>query len=1089
MGMSALKRSWVGFIVVCLLAVAMQAQNSITTVAGGGPTGVAATSAAIGFPAGIARYSGIAYFSDSLSARIFKVDAGGNLTIVVGDIVAGNTGDYDPANPNPQPATLASLNGPQSIAVDSTGNVYIADTNSNAIRVLNNGSGILTIAGAQIGPGSIGTVVGCLFPPNQCSTTDNTPAQNVLLNGPKGVAVDGAGNIYIADTADHVIRVVNVGSTPIQIGAIQVPAGDIATVAGTFAQFGSTDGVQANNALLSSPAGVSVDASGYIYVADTGNSEIRVVNPTAAAITVTNVSIAAGFIQTVAGEPPPNNTCTPSGNAPFCGDTGQGIGAGAQLNFPTGVAADGSGNIFIADTKDQVVRKLASDGVIDDFAGNYTACLSAGQSCGDGGAATSAQLAAPAAVTVDGGNVYIADQNNDAIREVKADLSIVSVAGTLTQQQFYVQFFGDGAAATNAELYYPVAAATDNAGNVLIADSFNNVIRKVDAATGNISTFVGKAQTFCSTTPCGDGSDLSQAVLSFPSDVFIDKSGNTFIADYQPAIGGSPGLAVIREITGSTIKAVVGNYNSGPGYSGDGGSALNAQLGQGIYGNTPPLGAYVDKAGIIYVVDSLNHAIRAVNTTSSAVTVAGRNIAPGNIDTIAGNGTPGFSGDNGPARSAQLNNPLGVATDSAGNIYIADSVNHRIRKVTTGGTISTFAGTGNPCGQNSPPACGDGGLATSADLDLPSDVLVDYAGNVFLSDTGDFAVREVTTDGNIATVMGAQKRGFGGDGTGGLLVSPLGLSFDSLGNLYTADFFQWRIRKVSAIAATAPTATPNPTSLSFPGQTINTTSSSKAITVTNSGNITSLTISKVALTGTNAGDFAISSDKCTGTLVAGANCEIDVTFTPTATGNRTADVTITDNAPNNPQNIALSGTGTAAPDFVLPAPTPGTQTVTAGSAATYTVSVTAQNGFNNAVTLSCSAGVPPGAACSFVPASITPGQNSTLTITTSAAKAALERPAKGRQSFFYAIWLLLPAMVLSTAGIAAPRRKKLLSWLLLALAVSGLLFLVACGGGGSSSGGGGGGGGGTPPNSYTITIQGAAQGFTSQTTQVTLVVQ
>src|ERR1051326_1765661 len=160
---SALTRSWVGFIVVCLLAVASQAQNSITTVAGGGPTGVAATSASVGFPFGVARFGGNTYFTDSRSNRVFKVDdATKTLTVVVGDTLAGNTGDYDPNNNQAQPATMASLNGPLGLAVDSAGNVYIADTNSAAIRVLNPSGSTVTIAGVQIGAAAISTVVGCV---------------------------------------------------------------------------------------------------------------------------------------------------------------------------------------------------------------------------------------------------------------------------------------------------------------------------------------------------------------------------------------------------------------------------------------------------------------------------------------------------------------------------------------------------------------------------------------------------------------------------------------------------------------------------------------------------------------------------------------------------------------------------------------------------------------------------------------------------------------------------------------------------------------------------------------------------------------
>jgi len=1083
MGKSALGVSRVAVLLLCLFAVAAQAQNAITTVAGGGPTGVAATTASIGFPAGVARFSGVTYFSDSRSSRVFKVDdATKTLTAVAGDTLAGNTGDYDPNNSQPQPATLASLNGPQGLTVDAAGNVYIADTNSFAIRVLNTGNQTATIAGVQIGAGAISTVVGCVNTP--CDANENTAALSVNLNSPGSVALDASGNIYIADTANHAIRVVNEGATDIQIGAVTVHPGKIATVAGHLGGSGSSgDTGPATSAFLTSPSGVFVDGNGYIYIADTFNSAIRVVNPTGGDITVASVLIHSGDIDTVAGKI--TLACTP----PACGDGGP--ARDANLNFPIGVSVDGGGNILIADTKDHALRAVDTGGNISILAGNYSACGTA--PCGDGDLAANALLAAPSALAADGANIYLADENDNAIREITgADQKINSVAGTLSENQFYVAFYGDNGPATDAELFAPTAVAMDVANNLLIADTFNDIIRKVDFGTGNISTIVGTPEAACGSSPCGDGGAPGSAFLSYPTGLYADASGNTFIADYSPAVGGSPGVAVIREVVGGKITTIAGNY-VGVGFSGDGGLATSAQLGGPTLGSTPPLNVFVDNKGIVYIADSLNQRIRVVNTTAKTITVAKINIGPGDINTVAGDGSvcaaPPSCGDGAAATSAQLNSPSAVATDSAGNIYIADSFDNEIRIVNnTSGVINTFAGNGIACASQ---GCGDGGAANSAELDVPTGVLVDYVGNVFISDTADYAVREVTLDGKIATVMGQQRHGFGGDGTNGLLAQPLGIAIDASGNVFAADVAQWRIRKVTGIAATAPAATPSPSSLGFGSQALTTTSSAKAITITNTGNITTLTISKVALTGTNAGDFAISSDKCTGTLAAGSSCEVDVTFTPTVLGARSASLTLTDSAPNSPQSIALSGTGIAAPSFVLPKPSPATQSVSAGSPATYTISVTAQNGFNSAVSLSCLAStVPAGASCSFAPASITGSQTSTLTISTTAARAFLNRPAGERRALpIYAMWLLLPAMLLTGASMSSPQRKKLISWMLLFFAVSGLLLLVACGGGSSSGGGGGGGGGGgTPTGNYTVTIQGTATGYTTQTTTVTLVV-
>jgi sugar lactone lactonase YvrE len=697
-------------------------------------------------------------------------------------------------------------------------------------------------------------------------------------------------------------------------------------------------------------------------------------------------------------------------------------------------------------------------------------------------------------VFVSGSNVLIADQNDDAVRQSNGT-AMSTIAGVLTTgQPFNTAFSGDGSAATSASVRSPVGVAADSSGNLYIADTLNDVIRKVDASSGDISTIAGAGDLPCYGSaglgqPCGDGGAATAAEFSFPTDVFLDASGNIYIADYDPSF-----VSVIREIVASTgnIKTVAGVY-SRPGYSGDNGPATAAQLSGDCSSCSSRLSIAVDKAGVLYIADTGNNVIRAVNTNASgSVKVAGVTIAAGNIATIAGvQSTPCASatsacGDGGAATAASLNAPGGVAVDSDGNIYISDSNDNRVRIVNSTGTINKFAGTGTACTSS----CGDGGPATAANLDVPQHVMVDFAGNVYIADSADYEIREVTvSDGTInAVVDSSQTHGFGGDGgtaTAALLASPYGLAADGSGNLYISDIQQWRIRKVTNQVLTAPTATLSTSSISFPSEGTGVASPAQNVTIKNNGFGTALAISKVAIGGTDTKDFAISSNACGSSLLAGSSCTIGVTFTPTTTGSRSATLTITDNASGGSQNVSLTGTGLAE-SFTIPKPaTPAP--ISAGSSATYTISISPVNGFNGSVTLSCTKGLPTGASCSFSPSSIKPGTNSTLTIsTTGPTSGALTAPAVRQQSApMFAMWLLLPAMLLSTAGMSTAQRKKLISYLLLTLAIAGVLFLVACGGGSSSTPTPT---GGTPSGTYTVTVQGTA-GALNATTTVTLTVQ
>ncbi|HVA99235.1 MAG TPA: PKD domain-containing protein, partial [Bacteroidia bacterium] len=334
------------------------------------------------------------------------------------------------------------------------------------------------------------------------------------------------------------------------------------------------------------------------------------------------------------------NITTIAGNGTSADLGDGGAATAAELYTPRITAIDGSGNIYILDEVNNVIRKINSSGIISKFAGNGTASYS-----GDGSAATAAGLNHPRGVAVDAsGNVYIGDYGNNRIREVNYSTGIITtIAGNGT-----AGFSGDGGAATAAELNNPQGVAVDTYGNVYIADFINSVIRKVNTS-GIISTIAGNTTMGY----LGDGSAATAAELSGPVSVAIDASGNVYIGDYNNN--------VIRKVnTSGIISTIAGNHVAG--YSGDGGAATAAQLFR-------PAGLAIDNSGNIYFADGGNSVIRKVNTS-------------GIISTIAGNHVAGYSGDGGAATAAELQYPQGVAVDSSGNFYIADYNNNRIRKLT-----------------------------------------------------------------------------------------------------------------------------------------------------------------------------------------------------------------------------------------------------------------------------------------------------------------------------------------------------------------------------------------------------------------------
>ncbi len=671
----------------------------------GGP----ATAALLALPRKMAIDSkGVIYIADAANHKIRKI-VSGQITTLAGTGIRGFSGDGSAA-------VNAQLTGPSSVAIDSAGNVYIYDTGNEVIRKVDANGIISTFAGT---PGVSG------------ASGDGGPATHAQLNlnSVGGLAVDSAGDVYISDTFNSVVRKVTVST------------GTINTIAGMIGKLGNSgDGGQATAASLKFPAGLAFDPKQHLFIADAHNFNIRRVAHD-------------GTISTVVGTGQP-------------GATGDGApAAAATLNFPHDIAFDAQGNLYIADTNNHKIRMVSLATLnISTLAGSGTQGYS-----GDGGPATAAQLNFPTGVALDSsGTVFIVDSNNNRVRTVHA--------GTINEFAGADHAQGDGGKATAALLYFPESFAWDTAGNLYIADTQNNKIRKV-TPDGKISTVAGTGAFQDS----GDGGPAIAAGVDQPETVVVDSSGNLFISTYSQ----------VRKVDNHGNISTVAGSPGVQGFSGDGSPAAAALL-------NLPLGMALDAADNLYIADSNNHRIRKVSG--------------GTISTVAGSGpvcthpcNPGsFGGDGGPATAANLAFPYDVAFDGAGNMIIADTFNNRIRQVDGQGNISTLAGSSATRGFR-----GDLGPATSALLAYPQGLRTDSAGNLYFTDAGNFVVRMVDLFGVISTIAGNGTRGFSGDGgpaTSAEINVAGGIAVDANGKVWFADTNNHRIRQLTPSGPLVPSA-------------------------------------------------------------------------------------------------------------------------------------------------------------------------------------------------------------------------------------------------------------------------------------------
>ena len=641
---------------------------SFTTFAGLPPGSADGTGSAARFnsPAGVARDSaGNTYVADTVNSTIRKITPAGVVTTFAG--LAGSTGSANGTG------SAARFNGPAAVAIDSVGNIFVADTNNSTIRKITPARVVSTFAGLA---GSTGSADG----------TGST----ARFNFPSALAVDSANNIYVADTGNSTIRKITPGRV-------------VSTFAGFAGRIGTANGT-GSAARFNFPLGVAVDraGTGNIYVGDTSNFTIRQITP-------------AGVVTTLAGSPGVR------GNA-------NGTGSAARFFLPCGMGVDSAGNIYVADADACTIRKITPAGVVTTFAG---LAYSAGSANGTGSAA---RFNLPGDVAVDSSNhVYVADSNNCTIRKITPARVVTTVAGLVSPGHNN----GTGSA---ARFDFPQGVAVDTTGKIYVVDSGENAIRKItpSAVVSNFAGLPGSLPGYVDATG-------TAARFAGPRWLTVGAFDNVYVGDTFNHL--------VRKITpNAVVTSVVTNPANGAG-----------QL----------RGVAMDNSGNIYTADQPHHTIRKITPDGTASIFAGLNDTPGRA--------------NGSGSAARFNLPTGLAVDGAGNVYVADNGNSRIRKITPAASVTTFAG--------SAPGSADG-TGTAAQFNGPSGVAVDASGNVFVTDAGNNTIRKITPARVVTTLGGLALSPGTSDGAGinARFNSPRGIAVDSAGNIYVGDSGNHTIR-------------------------------------------------------------------------------------------------------------------------------------------------------------------------------------------------------------------------------------------------------------------------------------------------------
>ena len=616
------------------------------------------------------------------------------------ELLAGNIGGHGNAD---GVGAAASFSNPTGVAVDAAGNVYVADTLNGAIR--------------KISPdGVVTTLLGRSF-----VDPDGTIFTQPKFYTPVSIALDSTGNLYVADSTDNTIRKIT-------------PAGVLTTLAGSSHEVGTADGTGAA-ARFTNPSGVATDIVGNVYVADTDHGTIRKITPAGVVTTLTEANIIDGELVETGGV--------------------------ARFSRPLGVAVDRAGNVYVAEWGMQRIRKITPAGIVTTFAGTAGVI---GSSDGTGPAAS---FAGPSGITTDANdNVYVADHGNQTIRKITPGGVVTTLAGTAG-----VYGAADGIGAM-AQFSSPDGIATDTNGNVYVADRDNQEIRKI-SPSGVVKTLAGAASIIGTADGIGTAAQFSRISglgINHNNNVYVVDTGNQTIRKITPTgevttfagtagiIGSTNGVGVAAQFSypiGVAINSVGNLYVTS-------GCTIRMITPAGVvttFAGTPevcgssdgvgeaarfisPAGIAVDSVDNIYVADYGAHTIRKITPAGVATTLAGTAYTYGSID--------------GAGTTAQFYDPSGIAVDLNGNVYVTDFGSSTIRKITPSGVVSTFAGTAYKHGSRD-------GLGAAARFDFPNGIAIDSVGNIYVADSGNETVRRITPGGTVTTVAGVA------DVTGGVV--------------------------------------------------------------------------------------------------------------------------------------------------------------------------------------------------------------------------------------------------------------------------------------------------------------------------------
>lgn len=616
--------------------------------------------------------------SNSPSAVVVVPPSGG-IALLAGGL--GGSGNRDASGND------ARFNQPLGLAVAADGTRYLADNLNHTIRKISASGDVTTLAGEPGVPG-----------------TSDGVGSAAHFRLPGGVALGSDGAVFVADTGNYTVRRID-------------PDGTVTTLAGQAGSVGTTDGT-GDAARFRTFYQLVMAADGHLYVADTGNHAIRRVTT-------------AGEVTTLAGQP------GLSGLA-------DGTGASARFNYPTGIANAGSDSLYIADSSNNRIRQVTLAGVVTTVAGGGSA---SGAVDGD---PASARFNYPFAVAVAAdGTAYVSDVLNQVIRRIAPGGTVSTLAG-LALTSGSADGTGNAARFSN-----PAGLAIDPAGGVWVSDVYNHALRHVSDA-GVVTTPVALA-------PQPGAVNASGALARFntPGAVAAGPDGAIYVAD--------TGNHVIRKVDAAGAASTFAGLAGTSGATNGTGSAARFSA---------PVGIAVDVDGTVYVADTGNHVIRKITAAGVVTTLAGGAGVPGGTDGLAGN--------------ARFYSPRGIALDGAGNLYVADTGNHALRKITPAGLVSTLAGAAGNVGAAD-------GTGSAAQFSAPLGVAVDVEGTVYVADSGNHTLRKVTAAGVVTTLAGSAGQAGAVDGSGATarFRSPAGIAVDTGLNVYVSDRDNHLLRKVT----------------------------------------------------------------------------------------------------------------------------------------------------------------------------------------------------------------------------------------------------------------------------------------------------